>query len=100
MSGLRSRVVGLALVLTSGCGRISLEEFSAQVREARACSEGDTCVLAGGGTCTCASPVNASRADALNEAVKNVDCEGSMVDCVAFQPNARCEAGQCVADLF
>lgn len=100
-SWLRSVSTGLALVLTSGCGKtLSLEEFSAQVREARACAEGDTCVLAGGGTCTCSSPVNISRAEAINEAVKNVDCEGSMVDCVAYRNNARCEAGTCVADTF
>lgn len=91
-------VVGLALVLTSGCGRISLEEFSAQVREARACGEGDTCVLAGGGTCTCASPVNASRAAEINDAVERVDCEGSMVDCIGYR-TARCENGQCVGDI-
>lgn len=97
-SWLWSAVAGLFLVLTSGCGGISLEEFSAQVREARACTEGDTCVLAGGGTCTCASPVNASRAEAINEAAQEVNCRGSMVDCATYR-NARCEGGTCVGDL-
>jgi len=93
-----SGVVGLALVLTSGCGTISREEFDAKVQEARACAEGDTCVEAGKGRCTCGRPVNASRAADINEAAQYVDCVYKDLDCGAYG-YMHCVQGKCTGTL-
>jgi hypothetical protein len=74
---------------------LSSEQLSALVEGARACTEGEACALAGGGTCTCAQPVNASRAAEIDAAAARVECGGAVVRC-ANPGAARCEAGQCV----
>jgi hypothetical protein len=86
----------LALTLMIGCGT-TREELLDLLEESRACAPGDTCVLAGSSTCTCASPVNARHLEEINDATESVNCGGIIVDCVAFQ-NPRCEEGVCVAD--
>lgn len=90
------RIFLACLVLAAGCG-VSIEDFNALVEDARACQAGDTCVLAGGGQCTCNSPVNASRAVEIDEAAEDVRCGGAMVECPSWTA-VRCEAGRCVAD--
>jgi hypothetical protein len=74
---------------------LSTEQLSALVEGARACTEGETCALAGAGTCTCAQPVNASRAAEIDAAAARVECGGAVVRC-ANPGTARCEAGRCV----
>lgn len=92
--------MGLALVLASGCGTISREEFREQVREAEACTEGDTCVVAGAARCTCGSPVNASRAEELNEAAQFVDCGlYPNLDCAPYG-NLSCVNGKCIGTML
>jgi hypothetical protein len=98
-SGLWRVTMGLALALTSGCGTLSIEEFREQVQEARDCTEGDTCVLAGAGRCTCGSPVNASRAADLNDAAHYVDCWYSNLDCAPYA-NMRCVDGKCIGTML
>lgn len=85
-----------SLVFLSGCC-LSREEFTEQRSEAAACSPGDTCVLAGSAQCLCAGPVNASKAEEIEAAAKDVCCEGAAVECASLT-NPRCENGQCVAD--
>lgn len=74
---------------------LSSEALQALVEGARACAGGEACALAGAGTCTCAQPVNASRAAEIDAAAARVDCGGAVVRC-ANPGVARCEAGQCV----
>lgn len=76
-------------------GALSSEQLQALVDAARACAQGEACALAGAGTCTCAQPVNASRAAEIDAAAARVDCGGAVVRC-ANPGAARCEAGQCV----
>ena len=76
-------------------GALSSEQLQALVDGARACAQGEACALAGAGTCTCAQPVNASRAAEIDAAAARVDCGGAVVRC-ANPGAARCEAGQCV----
>lgn len=87
------------LVLAGGCGDShSPEELSALVEEARRCEPGDTCVLAGGSRCSCGVPVNASRAEEVDDFARQVDCGNVVVDCPIVE-NVRCEANRCTADL-
>jgi hypothetical protein len=79
----------------AGGGALSSEQLQALVDEARACAQGEACALAGAGTCTCAQPVNASRAAEIDAAAARVECGGAVVRC-ANPGAARCEAGQCV----
>lgn len=83
----------LALVMGGACG----EELEEIIESARACAEGDTCILAGSGQCTCPTPINSNSAERVAEAVEDHDCEGLAVDCRA-RSNPRCEQGRCVAD--
>ncbi|MDY7226763.1 hypothetical protein [Hyalangium rubrum] len=87
-----------SVVFLSGCC-VAREELSQEKEDAQACEPGDTCVLAGSSQCTCASPVNASKAKEIDSMADNVCCYGSAVDCVAYT-NPRCENGRCVADTF
>jgi hypothetical protein len=73
------------------------EDLSALIEESRACGEGDTCALAGGGTCTCDTPVNGARAAEVDELARRVACYGAMVECPSHF-NMRCEAGRCTSD--
>jgi hypothetical protein len=85
-----------SLVFLSGCC-LSQEDFEQQRSDAAACSQGDTCVLAGSAQCLCAGPVNASKAEEIEAAAKDVCCGGTAVECVSFT-NPHCENGRCVAD--
>ncbi|MEQ9320872.1 MAG: hypothetical protein RIF41_17050 [Polyangiaceae bacterium] len=89
--------VALLAAMASACTATSPEELAEIVDEARACQDGDVCELAGGGQCTCATPVNADAAARVDEAAADVDCEGAMVECVSHQ-NVRCEDGRCRSD--
>jgi hypothetical protein len=89
-------VATLTLVLGLGCG-LSKDEYHQRVEAARACSPGDTCVAAGGGQCLCPTAVNATKAEEIDDAAKQVNCGGAVVECAAvIKP--RCEAGRCVSD--
>lgn len=92
-----SLVVAVMALGIFGCAGTSPEELVDIVEEARACEEGDSCELAGGGTCTCAMPVNAEATERVEEAAADVDCEGAMVECISHS-NVRCEDGRCVSD--
>lgn len=94
---MRSFVIASLVFLSACC--TSIEAFEQEREEARACSEGDTCVLAGSAQCLCAGPVNAARAAEIEASADGVCCEGTMVDCVAFT-NVRCENERCVADVL
>jgi hypothetical protein len=88
----------LVLVLAgTGCG-LSLEEYRDVVEEAQVCAPGDRCVLAGGGQCTCATPVNEREAARIDEAAADVRCGGAMPECPAHF-DVRCEAGRCVSSM-
>jgi hypothetical protein len=67
-------------------------DLSALIDEARACDEGDTCVLAGSGRCSCNTPVNGARAAEVNDLASQVACIG-VVDC-PWHSSVRCEAGR------
>lgn len=84
--------VVLAVALPS-CG-ISIQELSNVVREARPCSAGDTCVLAGGSQCTCSTAVNAEKKHDVDIAAASVDCGGAMVECEACE-DPQCLQGTC-----
>lgn len=88
-------LVALAALLGPSCGR---SELAALAREAAACGPGDTCVLAGQSTCWCGSPVNARRAQEVDEFAAHVNCGGEVVSC-ARQVDPRCDAdaGACTA---
>lgn len=90
------RVLLLVVLALTACG-VSQDDFSAMLEEARACQTGESCALAGGGQCTCDSPVNASKAASIDEAADDVRCGGAQVECPGWS-NPRCEAGRCVAD--
>ncbi|MBF5042226.1 hypothetical protein FGE12_07440 [Aggregicoccus sp. 17bor-14] len=79
----------------AGGGAMSSEQLQDLVQSAQACREGEACALAGAGTCTCAQPVNASRAAEVDAAAARVECGGAVVRC-ANPGSARCEAGKCV----
>lgn len=89
-------VLALAALLAVSCGR---DDLSRLIREAAACGAGDACVLAGQSSCSCASPVNASRSREVNDAAGRVSCGGMTVACRALV-NPRCDvdAGLCTAD--
>lgn len=78
------------------------ERLAELIDEAAACEPGDTCVLAGDSGCTCAQPVNADRADEVDEAAKDVQCCNLVGQCVAVEcasfENVRCEEGRCVGN--
>ena len=98
---LRSVLVACAATpLLLGCP-MSKQDFSALVDDARACDEGDTCVLAGQGGCVCARPVNAKRAAEVDSAAEAVACCTPLgcedVLCSGFE-NLRCENGACTGD--
>jgi hypothetical protein len=93
------KVGALFFLLFSACG-LTIERFEDIRREAAACTEGDSCVSAGSGACTCSAPVNASKAAFIVEAAKSVDCRGRAVDCAPALQNLRCESGRCVGDLL
>jgi hypothetical protein len=98
--GLAAIALAFALVLgAAGCGGITDEEFQQIIEEAQVCEPGDTCVLAGGGQCTCDQPVNADSVERVERAVQDLDCGGAVVDCIGFS-NPRCENNRCVADQF
>jgi hypothetical protein len=87
----------LALVLVGGACTSSLEEYRREVEKARACEQGDTCVLAGHGThCSCPVVVNEAHAQRIDELAQKVSCNHA-VDCLLLC-NPRCEDGRCVAD--
>lgn len=81
------------LLLGASCG-LSREEYREVVEEARACSPVEGCVLAGGGQCTCPTPVAAGRAAEVDEAAAEVRCGGAMAECAAFLSIA-CVDGLC-----
>ena len=83
-------------ILCLSCG-ISTQEFSERVEAAQACKPTDMCVLAGGGQCTCARPVNATEADPINKLADDVNCGGAQVECAAVM-NVRCENAKCTGD--
>jgi hypothetical protein len=90
-----SFVVAAALVAIA-CGT-SEETYNRAIDEARACMPGDTCVLAGGGACTCPAAVNGREATRLNDLGRDVRCADAGVQCPALM-NPRCEHNVCVAD--
>jgi hypothetical protein len=91
-------LVCLTTALAAGCGdNVTDEELQQIIEEAKACAPGDTCVLAGGGRCTCAQPVNAEHRERVEQAVADHDCGGLVVRCMDYT-SVRCEAGRCVAD--
>ena len=79
----------------AGGPAMSADQLQDLVESAQACREGEACALAGAGTCTCAQPVNASRAAEVDAAAARVECGGAVVRC-ANPGSARCEAGKCV----
>ncbi len=48
--------------------------------------------------CFCGAVVNEENQEEIEEAAKDVDCEGRLVRC-AILSNPRCENGTCVADV-
>src|SRR5262245_45903832 len=97
-----SRLIAIITVLlcAAACedSSMSRDDFDHMVQLAQRCEPGDTCVLAGSGACTCAVAVNAEEAESIDEAVEDVDCEGTTVICAQFT-NPRCEDNICVADI-
>ena len=89
-----------ATMMLAACGSdISLQEYAGIVEASRSCSEGDTCVLAGSGQCTCATPVNASRWESVEDAAADVECNGAQVECPTHE-RVRCEANRCRSDTL
>jgi predicted class III extradiol MEMO1 family dioxygenase len=98
MMGLRRTIICLGLLAGfTACNATTPEEYAQIVDDARACSDGDSCVLAGTSDCVCPTPVNASQADRVNTAAGDVDCNGAIAECIAHT-NVRCEAGRCKSD--
>ena len=94
------RWLGLSLLLIGmvvACDEVTAESYADLVERSRGCAETSECVLAGGGQCTCAQPVNASAVPEIESAVEDLDCEGAVVDCDG-NDNVRCEAGRCISD--
>lgn len=87
------RALLVAGLLLAGCGGVSSAELVRIVEESRPCSAGDACVLAGGSRCTCATAVNASQQERVDEAADEVDCGSKMVEC------QECLAPSCVGGL-
>lgn len=90
-------LLSLTLGVTSGCGGVTEEELQQIIEESKVCAPGDSCILAGGGQCTCAVPINAEHRARVEQAVADYDCDGLMVKCMG-NINVRCEAGRCVSD--
>ena len=89
----------LSALSLNACDDMSAQQYADLVDEARACAAADTCVLAGEGACTCATPVNASEEGAINEAADDFDCEKvETADRCTAHSNIRCEAGRCISD--
>jgi hypothetical protein len=86
------------LTLAAACAdHVSPEELAEIVEGARSCGAADSCVLAGAGPCTCATPVRAAAAADVDAAVADVECEGAVARC-AGHANVRCEGGRCISD--
>ncbi len=106
-----TRRIGVYLVLFGvfggGCGveRPSREQaLSTLVSEfdgAGACVDGDTCIIAGQGNCSCGRPINSKSASTVAEAVLRLNstcaAEDFLADCIAYV-NPKCEANRCVAE--
>ena len=90
-------LICLAIATAAGCGGVSAEELQQIIEESKACAPADTCILAGGGQCRCAQPINAKHKARVEQAVADYDCDGLMVKCMG-NTNVRCEASRCVSD--
>ncbi len=55
----------------NGGGTIQVEDYQRELEAAAACEPGDTCVIAGGIQCACASPINQDAVDDLIQAFGN-----------------------------
>lgn len=92
-------IVAVTLIIGSvDCSStISDEEFQQTLEASQVCQPGDSCILAGAGSCSCAQPTNSKDADTVNQAAAEIDCGGALVKCMSWE-NLRCEAGKCTAD--
>jgi hypothetical protein len=84
-------------VLLAACSETAPSEFVELVEASRGCSATEECTVAGGGECTCATPVNVGAVEEIDEAAGEVECEGATISC-ADNANVRCEAGRCISD--
>jgi hypothetical protein len=96
----RTMLLPLALALTA-CESAE-ERLDRVIDEAKACEEGDTCVVAGGTDCTCGAPVNEEKAAEVTAAAADIECcdlfgRCVAVDCAGFQ-DVRCEDGTCIGE--
>jgi len=85
----------LSLAIFTGC--TTKDSFFALRDEAASCKDGDTCIFAGATDCLCPAPVNASRAEEINDTAESVSCIGEgEVDCrYTLESGAYCLEGQC-----
>jgi hypothetical protein len=87
----------LLLCVTAACDTTTPEEYAHIVEQARPCTDGDSCVLAGSSDCVCPTPVNATEQERVSMAATEVDCNGAIAECIAHT-NVRCEGGRCISD--
>lgn len=90
--------VGLIAMVLVSCDEVTPQSFVELVESSRTCEADEDCVLAGAGECTCASPVNRSAEEEVNEAALDVACENVTAENCAPTDNLRCEANRCVTD--
>ena len=75
-----------------------LDAYDQAVQEARACSDGDECVITEGpaGCRPCEVAVNADHAPSVTRAAEQAECPTERLACIPLE-DPRCEAGLCVA---
>lgn len=102
--GRAALVLGFSL---AGCGAsgedkaAALSTLNSALEDGRTCGEGDVCVLAGRGNCSCDTPVRESAKPAIDAAVREVNdvCGAGEFRAICnLWTNARCESSRCVAD--
>lgn len=98
MSRSRSSLALAVACALLACDEVTPEGYVELVEGARGCSADTDCVLAGEGGCTCASPVNVSSREEVDESAAGLDCEHVTTTMCPAHENLRCEAGRCVTD--
>jgi hypothetical protein len=97
MRRMRSAFLLLSACLSLSCGGTSEEDLRVALEEAAACTLGDTCIVAGKTSCSCAMPVNERSVEHIRALAADVHCSEGVVKCMSWS-QLRCENGRCVGD--